>query len=423
MNQYEAGIVRRVLNDAGYEETRDESSADLLLMLTCSVRSRAEARAIGRLAGFRALRRSRPGTLVGVLGCTARNLGRELIEGHGADLVVGPDRYLELPALVAAARAEGPQLDIAEGGTCYEDIRPVPDRPFCGMVTVMRGCDNHCSYCIVPLVRGRERSKSLASVLAETDALVEQGIRDITLLGQNVLAWRENGLAFPDLFERVAARPGVDRLRFLTSHPRDLDRRFLQTIARLPNACPALHLPVQSGSDRILGMMNRGYTRAEYLDKVALARELVPGLTMTTDVMVGFPSETDEDFEDTLELVTRVRFDFAYMFRYSQRPGTPAEGLGPKVSEAVAGARLARLIEAQNRVTGELHRELVGRTVELLIESPGPRGRGMLGRTPDNRTVIVHAPLEPGELVNCRVTRVQGWTPIAEPAGEPAAVR
>lgn len=415
MNQYEAGVVRAVLQEVGYVETTNEVDADVVLVLTCAVRSHAEQRALGRLGSMRRLRSARPGLVLAALGCMSQNLKQSLVQGRTCDLVVGPDQYRRLPELIEQVReTEEPFVAVEQTPECYEGIVPVPTHLVCGSVTVMRGCDNYCSYCIVPYARGRERSKPLGQVLAEASDLARRGIKDLTLLGQNVLAYHSDGHDFVSLLQQVSEIRGLDRVRFLTSHPKDLSRQVLQAMARLPRICPALHLPVQSGSNRILAMMNRGYTREEYQEKVSLAREILPELGLTTDVMVGFPSETEEDFQDTLDLIRHVRFDHAYMFRFSARPGTAAAGLQPKVSEADASRRLSRLIETQNRITTELNSALVGRTIELLVEACAPRGQGMLGRTRNNRTVIVHGPTLVGQTVSARITGIKGWTPLAE---------
>jgi tRNA-2-methylthio-N6-dimethylallyladenosine synthase len=422
MNVHESGVVRRLLNDAGYAETTDERDADVLLMMTCSVRSHAEKRARGRLGTYRAIRSERPGRVVGVLGCMAQRLAATLVNEDHADIVVGPDEYLRLPELITGARAGTSGLVATrQTSECYDAVVPQSDSRVTAFVTVMRGCDNFCTYCIVPHVKGRERSRHLAGILAEAENHVAEGAKDITLLGQNVLAWHEGNRRFPALLRAVAAAlPGI-RIRFLTSHPRDLDAELVQTMRRLPNACPSVHLPVQSGSNPILARMNRGYTREEYLAKVALCRRHLPDLSLTTDVLVGFPSETEDDFAATLDLVEQVRFDFAYMFRFSFRPGTGAEKIEPKVPEADAGRRLARLIEVQNRITAERNRELLGRTLELLIEGPSPRNSGWLGRTITNKVVIVKGDCAPGDLVRCRVERINGWTPVAEVTARTAA--
>lgn len=415
MNVYEAGVVRRVLADAGLVEAGDESLADVLLMMTCSVRSHAEARAVGRIGSFRAVRSGRPGVIIGVLGCMAQRNGAALVENERVDLVVGPDCYLRLPELLHRVASGEPGIVATEiSDETYDSVRPGAGGSSCALVMVMRGCDNHCAYCIVPHVKGRERSRSTAAVVEEVRGLLATGVRDITLLGQNVLAFRDGRTDFVGLLEALARVAGDARIRFLTSHPRDLDRPMLEAMRGLPCVCPALHLPLQSGSDRILGLMNRGYTRAEYAAKVELARELVPDLSLSTDVIVGFPSETEHEFNETLDLVQETGFDFAYMFRYSQRPGTAAAKMEPRVSQADSGRRLSRLIEVQNRITLERSRRLVGTVQELLIEGPSPRGRGRLGRTRNNRVVAVHGQARPGELVTCRVTGISGWTPVAE---------
>jgi tRNA-2-methylthio-N6-dimethylallyladenosine synthase len=425
MNVYESGVVRRVLTDAGLAETVDEQDADVLLMMTCSVRSHAEQRALGRLGTFRALRAKRPGRIVGVLGCMAQRFAEALVTGHRADIVVGPDEYLRLPELIANVRAGTTGLVATRlTSECYEAVTPrrapgLGGDPHavaapCAFVTVMRGCDNYCSYCIVPYVKGHARSRQLASVVAEARRHAADGAKDITLLGQNVLAYRDGSSRFPDLLAAVAsALPGV-RIRFLTSHPRDLDLHLLEAMQRLANVCPSLHLPVQSGSNQVLATMNRGYTREDYVKKLELCRRMLPEASLSTDLLVGFPSETEADFQATLDLVEHVRFDTAYMFRFSLRPGTGAEALEPKVSETDAGRRLARLIEVQNRITAERSRGLLNRELELLIEGPSPRDSGWLGRTANNKVVIFKGRCAPGDFVRCRVARISGWTPVAE---------
>ena len=443
MNVYESGVVRRVLANAGFDETADERDADVLLMMTCSVRSHAEQRALGRLGTFRALRSERAGTVVGVLGCMAQRFGDVLVTNHRADIVVGPDEYLRLPELIANVRAGATGLVATrQTNECYDAVMPargpgVKDsripvsgtRPLessnpgiLSYVTVMRGCNNYCTYCIVPHVKGRERSRPLASVLAEAERYAADGVKDVTLLGQNVLAYRDGSRRFPDLLAAVASALPQVRIRFLTSHPRDLDSSLLDTMRRLPNVCPSLHLPVQSGSNPILQRMNRGYTREEYLAKIALCRKVLPEVCLSTDVLVGFPSETEADFRATLDLIEEVRFDFAYMFRFSFRPGTRAGEFEPKVSEADGGRRLSRLIEVQNRITAERNRGMLNREFELLIEGPSPRDSGWLGRTVTNKVAIVKGRCEPGDLVRCRVTRISGWTPVAEVPVPAAAV-
>jgi tRNA-2-methylthio-N6-dimethylallyladenosine synthase len=415
MNVYEAGIVRKILADAGFEETPEEDHADLLLMMTCSVRSHAEARALGRLSSFRRRRADDPGRIIGVLGCMAQRYEESLVRDALVDIVVGPDEYLRLPELIEQCRAGARGLVATRlSNECYDELRPLPDRTVSAYVTVMRGCNNCCTYCVVPHVKGRERCRPLASVLDEVHAQLDRGVKEITLLGQNVLAYRDRKHGFPELLRAVSHEAGRARVRFLTSHPRDLSDSVLSVMAEGDNLCPSLHLPLQSGSDRILALMNRGYTRTDYLARVERAREFLPGLTLTTDVLVAFPGETEDDFLATLDVVQRVRFDSAYTFRYSARPGTRAATLEPKVSAADAGRRLARLIEVQNRITLDQSRTMVGQEYELLIEGPSPRGRGALGRTRSGRAVVLAEPVRPGTMVRALVTHLSGWTPVAQ---------
>jgi tRNA-2-methylthio-N6-dimethylallyladenosine synthase len=419
MNLYEAGLVREILGRRGFTETTEESDADLVLLLTCSVREHAEQRAIGRLQNLRGLKRSRPEMILAVLGCMAQSRSAELANGLGADLVVGPDEYRRLPELIEAYRSSGePQIAVRLGSECYEGIMPNAEcgmrnaeRGVTGMVTVMRGCDNYCAYCIVPYVRGHERSKSREAVLAEAEALVQNGVKDITLVGQNVLVWSDDGLDFGGLLRLADGLCGSPWIRFLTSHPKDVTREFASLLGELRNFCPHIHLPMQSGSDRILQAMNRKYTSAEYRQKVAWLRASLPGLSLTTDVLVGFPGESDQDFEQTLELVREVGFDFAYMFRYSERLGTAACRLDGKVPVPVAAERLSRLIAMQNDITRERSQTLVGTRLEVLVEAR--RGQDLLARTRTNKIVVLKMDAPVGARVNAAITGIKGWTPVA----------
>jgi len=413
MNLYEAGVVREILGQRGFTETTEESEADLVLLLTCSVRQHAEQRAIGRLQNLRGLKRSRPEMILAVLGCMAQSRGAELANGLGADLVVGPDEYRRLPELIDAYRNTGArQVATRLGSECYEGIMPLNRSPLTGMVTVMRGCDNYCAYCIVPFVRGRERSKSRQAVLAEAEALVRNGAKDITLVGQNVLAYRDGDLDFAGLLRLADRLEGSPWIRFLTSHPKDVTRELALALRELRNFCPHVHLPLQSGSDRILQAMNRKYTSDEYRQKVVWLREALPGVSLTTDVLVGFPGETDADFEQTLAAVREVGFDFAYMFRYSERPGTAACRLDGHVPEAVAAERLSRLIEVQNRITRERNQALVGKRLDVLVEER--RGDDTLARTRTNKVVALKSEIPVGVVREVEITGIKGWTPRGE---------
>lgn len=415
MNQYEAELVRNILKQAGFTETEKEEEADVLLMVTCSVREHAEQRALGRLAAFQSYKNRAPEKIVGVLGCVAQNLKQRLITEYGADIVVGPDGYRHLPEMINRRQSGNPpQLWVQFSEECYSDIHPLIRNGVTANVTIMRGCNNFCSYCIVPYVKGPERSRPLESILTEIRQLARRGVKEVTLLGQNVLAYQDREINFSELLTYVCAVEGIERVRFLTSHPRDLSEKIVEQIAHLPRVCPQFHLPLQSGSNRILELMNRGYTRAEYLEKVQMIREKLPGVSLTTDIIVGFPTEDESDFAATMEIVRTVRFDFAYMFKFSPRPETRAAEIKPLVPEAIARRRLTELIKLQNQITLDSNRAMLGRTYELLIEGLSPRGQGSLGRTPQGKVVILDEEIPPGTLVSTVVKEIRGWTPVGQ---------
>jgi tRNA-2-methylthio-N6-dimethylallyladenosine synthase len=415
MNQYEAELVRHILNQSGFSETDNAEDADVFLMVTCSVRDHAEQRALGRLATFKSYKNRSSEKIVGVLGCAAQRLNEKLITDYGADIVVGPDGYRHLPELINRRRnGAPPQLFVPINDECYPDIHPQIRNAVTANVTIMRGCNNFCSYCIVPYVKGPERSRPVESIVNEVEQLVRAGVKEVTLLGQNVLAYQDRETSFTELLATVCTIDGIERVRFLTSHPRDLTEKIIDRIARLPKVCPQFHLPLQSGSNRILQLMNRGYTREEYMEKVQLLRDKIPEVSITTDIIVGFPTEDEDDFAATLETVRAVKFDFAYMFKYSPRPGTRAAAIQPAVPEAIARRRLTELIKLQNQITRNANQALVGKTCELLIEGPSPRGQGSLGRTRQGKVVILDEEIPPGTLVSTMVKAVRGWTPIGQ---------
>lgn len=419
MNHYEANIVRDILTRASYTETENEESADVLLMVTCAVREHAEQRALGRLATFNAYKNKEPRKIIGVLGCIAQRLGEKLTVDYGADLVVGPDGYRQLPELLNRRKnGAPPQLAIKINGECYSEIYPQTRNAVTANVTIMRGCNNFCSYCVVPYVKGPERSRPWESIITEVRQLAQAGVKEVTLLGQNVLAYHDREINFFDLLAAVCNLTGIERIRFLTSHPRDLTEKLIEQIARLSKVCPQFHLPLQSGSNRILQLMNRGYTREEYLQKVQMIREKLPAASITTDIIVGFPTEEESDFAATIDLVQRIRFDFAYMFKFSPRPGTPAAEIKPQVPEPIVRRRLTELIKSQNQITLESNRAMVGKIFELLIEGPSPRGQGSMGRTPQGKIVILDEKNPPGKLVSAVVSGLRGWTPVGETVRE-----
>ncbi len=415
MNVYEAGLIRKILHQAGFSEVENEEDADVLLMITCSVREHAEQRALGRLKMFSAQRRKDPNKVIGVLGCMAQRLGEKLISEHGVDLVVGPDSYLLIPELITRKlHDDTPQLALNLNGECYANIYPLPQNQVTANVIAMRGCSNFCSYCIVPYVKGPERSRPLKNILEEIKQLVDKGVKEVTLLGQNILAYKNDKDDFVSLLTSTNEINGLERIRFLTSHPKDLNKEVVNAIRSLSRVCPQLHLPLQSGSNRILKLMNRHYTREEYFDKVTMVKELIPDLSLTTDIIVGFPTESEEDFNATLEMVSKVKFDFAYMFKFSPRPGTKAAEFKPAVAPAEAARRLRELIKIQNQITRESNRAMIGKEYELLIEAKSPRGSGALGRARNGKVVVLDEPITPGKLVNVMITEVRGWTPVGK---------
>lgn len=418
MNKNDSELIRGLLDESGYSLAENWESADVVLLNTCSVREHAERRVLGRLGVLAGWKRLSPNRRVGVLGCMAQRLGASLGELRPCvDFIVGPDGYRRLPELISG-KMSAPAADTAfRPEELYGGIRPMRDSGFSAWVTVSRGCVNFCSYCIVPYTRGPERCRPAADILSEIESLAGRGFREITLLGQNVNSWRDGEMDFADLLRRTGAVNGLLRVRFMTSHPKDLTERLLDAMADTPAVCPHLHLPVQSGSDRILERMNRRYDRGHYLEIVRRARERMPHLGLTTDVMVGFPGETEADFGMTLDLIETVRFDDAYTYAYSPRSGTAADGFEDAVPEDIRLRRLALLIERQRAVTLLTRKEWIGRAAEILVERPSPRDPGRwLGRTPSGLPVAVRdAGAVSGQPVTCRIEGVAGMTLLGRP--------
>ncbi len=415
MNVADSEVVASVMKMAGYEPCESLDEADAVFLNTCSVRDNAEQKIIHRLEALNALRRKGRKLIIGVLGCMAERVKDGLLNEHGADLVAGPDAYLSLPDLIAQAEVGNKAIDIELSTTeTYRDI--VPER-YCGsrisgFVSIMRGCNNFCHYCIVPYTRGRERSRDIESILTEARDLESRNYKEITLLGQNVNSYcwkREDGteIRFPELLRTVArAVPGL-RIRFSTSHPKDMSDETLHVIAEEPNVCRHIHLPVQSGSDRILKLMNRKYTREWYMDRVAAIRRIVPDCGLSTDIFAGYCSETEEDHQLSLSLMRECGYDSAFMFKYSERPGTYASRhLPDDVSEEVKIRRLNELIALQNELSAESNAKCVGKEYEILVEGVSKRSREQLfGRTEQNKVVVFdRGTHHPGEYVRVRIT-------------------
>ena len=421
MNVADSEVVASVMKMAGYEPCESIDEADAVFLNTCSVRDNAEQKIIHRLEALNAMRRKGRKLIIGVLGCMAERVKEGLLNEHGADLVAGPDAYLSLPDLIAQAEVGNKAIDIELSTTeTYRDI--VPER-YCGsrisgFVSIMRGCNNFCHYCIVPYTRGRERSRDIESILTEARDLESRNYKEITLLGQNVNSYcwkREDGteIRFPELLRTVARAVPNLRIRFSTSHPKDMSDETLHVIAEEPNVCRHIHLPVQSGSDRILKLMNRKYTREWYLDRVAAIRRIIPDCGLSTDIFAGYCSETEEDHQQSLSLMRECGYDSAFMFKYSERPGTFASRHFPDdVPEETKIRRLEELIALQNELSAESNHRCIGKEYEILVEGVSKRSKEQLfGRTEQNKVVVFdRGNHRPGEYVKVRITDASSAT-------------
>lgn len=425
MNVADSEVVAAILTARGFEHTKDKNEADIILVNTCSVRENAEQRVRGRVQGFSEVRKKNPRLLVGVMGCMAERLGEALFEQEkNVDIVVGPDAYADLPLLIekASRGQKAINIDLSETET-YKDICPsrIDETAISGFVSIMRGCNNFCTYCIVPYTRGRERSRSPHSIVAEVIDLQRRGYKEVTLLGQNVNSYRykdeEAEMNFPALLALVARTVPQMRIRFATSHPKDMSDETLETIALYPNICKAIHLPVQSGSNSVLKDMNRKYTREWYLDRIASIRRIIPECGISTDVFVGFHNESEEDFRQTLELMQEVGFDLAYMFKYSERPGTMAsKRLPDNVDEETKGRRLQQLIDLQTGWSLESNRRDIGKTFEVLVEGVSKKSPDeMFGRSSQNKVLVFPCKTaKAGDLLRVKVKDCTSATLIGE---------
>ena len=392
MNVADSEVIASVMKMAGYETCATIDEADAVLLNTCSVRENAENKIYNRLESLYSLKKKRP-LIVGVVGCMAERVKEDLIEHHHVDLVAGPDSYLSLPELFAAAEVGEKAINVELSTTeTYRDV--IPERVcgghISGFVSIMRGCNNFCHYCIVPYTRGRERSREVDSILNEVRDLSERGFKEVTLLGQNVNSYQTGEVTFPILLQKVAEAFPQMRIRFTTSHPKDMSDETLEVIAAHKNLCRHIHLPVQSGSNRILKLMNRKYTREWYLDRVAAIRRILPDCGLTTDIFVGYHSETEDDHQQSLSLMREVGYDSAFMFKYSERPGTYAsKHLPDDVPEETKIRRLNEMIALQNELSAESYRKDVGKTYEVLVEGVSKRSKEQFfGRTPQNKVVV-----------------------------------
>ena len=421
MNVADSEVVASVMGMAGYEVTTNMDEADAVFLNTCSVRDNAEQKIISRLEYFYSLQKKGRRLIIGVLGCMAQRVKEELIEKHHVDIVAGPDAYMSLPDLISQVECGHKAINIELSTTeTYRDV--VPSRicgpHISGFVSIMRGCNNFCHYCIVPYTRGRERSREVDSILNEVMDLQNKGYKEVTLLGQNVNSYLCGDTAFPQLLRLVAREVPQMRVRFTTSHPKDMSDETLHVIAEEPNICHHIHLPVQSGSSRVLKLMNRKYTREWYLERVAAIRRIIPDCGLSTDIFSGFHSETEEDHQESLSLMRLCEYDSAFMFKYSERPGTYASRhLPDDIAEEVKIRRLNEIIAVQNELSAESNRRCIGKTYEVLAEGYSKRSREQLcGRTEQNKTVVFDkGNYHIGDFVMVEITDASSATLIGKP--------
>lgn len=425
MNFADSEIVASILTKADYEVTKDISEADYILINTCAIRDNAEQRIRKRLHELKALQRQRQWVKIGILGCMAERLQKQLMEEEdNVSFIVGPDAYRKLPEMLQNINGDEKLAETLLSTTeTYADIEPVryDSNGITAYISIMRGCQNYCAYCVVPYTRGRERSRDPQTIVNEARELFEKGYREVTLLGQNVNSYRwqcDGGeVGFPQLMARVAEVSPLLRVRFATSHPKDLSDDLLQVMAQYDNICKCIHLPVQSGSERMLKLMNRHYTPEWYLNRIEAIRKYLPECSITTDVIAGFCTETEEDHQDTLEMFRKVRYDYAYMFKFSMRPNTyAAKHLSDDVPDVVKTRRLEEIIALQGQIALENNQKEIDRTYEVLIEGVSHRSEQQLfGRNSQNKVIVFdRGELQPGQYTTVRVTRCTSATLIGE---------
>lgn len=422
MNTNDSEVVVSLMQQEGFTYTSDIHDADIILVNTCAIRDNAEQRIWGRLSEFRGMKKKKPWLLVGIIGCMAGRLKEQLTEGDtGVDIVVGPDNYRDLPKLVrqSATGAKAVNVLLSREET-YAEINPVrlDKNGVSAFVSIMRGCNNMCAYCVVPYTRGVERSRDAETILAEVRQLFEQGYREVTLLGQNVNSYHYQEINFAELLRRAAAVSPLLRVRFATSHPKDLSDEVIEVIAGHDNICKSIHLPAQSGSSRMLKLMNRKYTREWYLDRIAAIKRAMPDCSISTDLIAGFCTETEEDHQQTLSLMREVGYEFAYMFKYSERPGTQsARHYEDDIPEEQKTRRLTEIINLQNELSLQSNRNDIGKQFEVLIEGTSKRSaEEVYGRTSQNKVVILPKKnYRPGDYVRVRISDCTSATLIGTP--------
>ena len=392
MNVYDSELVAGLLENAGYTSALSVEDADALFLNTCSIREKAEETVHNRLQNFQSLKRNKPQMLIGVLGCMAQNLRDDLLTSKPfVDIILGPDAYRRLPDILKNRQSLNDHVVDTHLSRyeVYEDLFPTRGSGINAWISISRGCDNFCTFCIVPFTRGRERSRSIDSIVDETKTAVSQGFLEITLLGQNVNSFKTDQGAFPELLSAVAAVPGIQRVRYTSPHPRDVDDHLLEVMRDHPVICPHIHLPLQAGADRILERMNRTYSKSQFLDLVNRIHDYLPGCALTTDIIVGFPGETDEDFSHTLDVMQKVKFHSSFMFKYSPRPGTKAAEYSDQIEEAVKQERLEAVIAMQKEHSLFRNRQYIGRQVQVIVEKNSKKSAlQWAGRTETNIWVV-----------------------------------
>jgi len=415
MNKYDSELVAGILSKNDFTMTDSTKDADVLLVNTCSVREHAENRMLGNLTVISNLKRKKQDLIIGVIGCTAVRLNEEIIEKVPAvDFVAGPDHYRNLPELLKNVSLFDEKWYGFNNGETYENVTPLRKKGVSAWIAIMRGCNNFCSYCVVPYVRGRERSRTLKSIRREITELLAEGFKEVTLLGQNVNSYHDGEHHFPDLLENISEIEGLRRIRFATSHPKDLSSRLIEVIAKNDAVCNHIHLPVQSGSDRVLRAMNRGYTREGYFSLIEKIKKAICDVAITTDIITGFPGETREDHRETLDLVKKVEFDSAFVFKYSPREGTKAANFKDDVSENTKIERIKEINQIQQSISERKNRDLIGETREIMIEGSSRRSENELkGKLEVGKGVIVKEEcnnIKAGDFVNVKITDANSKT-------------
>jgi len=413
MNVADSELIKGILTNSLYEVSEHIEEADVIIFNTCSVRQHAEDRVLGRIANESSRKRDNPALKIGVIGCMAQRLGNDLLKNKAIDFVVGVDQYNSLPHILQQLSARHDFLEVAVNkNEVYHDIYPVRSGSFNAFVTIMRGCNNFCSYCIVPYTRGRERSRPMQEIITEVEKCGQEGFKDITLLGQNVNSYNWNEVKFPDLLSQINKIDTINRIRFVTSHPKDLTDELISAMAENEKVCEHIHLALQSGDNEVLSRMNRGYTAEHYYNLVKKLRKAIPGIAITTDIIAGFPGETDEQYQRTYQLMKDIEFDYAFTFKYSPREGTTAAGYIDQIEENIRLDRLQGLITLQEKITLNKYRDQIGKTKEIYVEGTSRKSEAEVsGKSRDFKiTVFPGERSLIGKFVDVRITEATGWT-------------